>query len=526
MKILGSCLLVACLFLTGFKEEERSQTFQEYIPATDESVDRGVADQSANSLVFLRTTAFENTPDDAAVIDGLARRFHVPVDLVREYRQDYIGRASAEDIIESTRDIQNFLEYLKQQNAASLMQDDLLALTDVEGEARPFYLGDGGRGGAIMRPDPVPQTWGNIVTGLLSTLGHGREIFVQGIRQQLGTAFGFEEVTKDALRRVVWSRAAQANQVEIPPILVLSIVFLFLFGAAIAHAFSLESHVGWRRLTVVVSAAFSIVLPIIIDQTSYNASVEFLLLVAFASLLGTAASLLYGRKIFYWVYSGFSSEAQSSDDLGSQSQPIRATSATAQVCSTPLMPSSGNFESQESIAAPMAINVSTCSRSYCPTCQAETEYDGAHCSLCSLIEGQKEITKIWRWCLWGLLGWVIVAMLSSLAVPEYLLSDMSARMGFSQLTRSGFFFVLIFLGVSTWAIGLAPPLVTRYGILRRSMSRWAALSFAGIQYFLNVVFFALLGSSNKTHTVLFLVGMASYGILTHSSGEEAEELNE
>lgn len=67
--------------------------------------------------------------------------------------------------------------------------------------------------------------------------------------------------------------------------------------------------------------------------------------------------------------------------------------------------------------------------------------------------------------------------------------------------------------VVTWAIGLAPPLLIRYGLVRGPMSRGAAVATAALFYFGNIVLFTMLGSTNRSHAVLFLIAWLSYWIL-------------
>lgn len=71
----------------------------------------------------------------------------------------------------------------------------------------------------------------------------------------------------------------------------------------------------------------------------------------------------------------------------------------------------------------------------------------------------------------------------------------------------------------TWTVGLIPPLFTRYILLGRSMAKTPAISFAGIQWFLNLAFFTgVMGSESKSHFALVLISYASYYILTRRNG--------
>ena len=70
--------------------------------------------------------------------------------------------------------------------------------------------------------------------------------------------------------------------------------------------------------------------------------------------------------------------------------------------------------------------------------------------------------------------------------------------------------------VITWGIGLAPPLLIRYAILKRQMDKWPAIGTCNIFLFLNIIIFTALGSKSKTHGALTLVAFVSYWILHNS----------
>ena len=72
---------------------------------------------------------------------------------------------------------------------------------------------------------------------------------------------------------------------------------------------------------------------------------------------------------------------------------------------------------------------------------------------------------------------------------------------------------LIVSAILTWGIGLAPPLLTRFAILRRPIGKSAAIVFVVIFWVLNLMFFIALGSQSKTHMALFFVAIASYYVL-------------
>lgn len=80
-----------------------------------------------------------------------------------------------------------------------------------------------------------------------------------------------------------------------------------------------------------------------------------------------------------------------------------------------------------------------------------------------------------------------------------------------------FWAILIISFVITWSVGLVPPLVIRFLIIKRPISKWATIIVITCFYIINVIFFTLLGSQNKHHAALFLVAMVSYYILRKSN---------
>jgi hypothetical protein len=76
---------------------------------------------------------------------------------------------------------------------------------------------------------------------------------------------------------------------------------------------------------------------------------------------------------------------------------------------------------------------------------------------------------------------------------------------------------LILSAILTWAIGLFPPLLTRFAILKRPMSKISAILFVVIFWFINITVFISLGSQSKTHSALFFVAIASYYVLRSGS---------
>ena len=74
--------------------------------------------------------------------------------------------------------------------------------------------------------------------------------------------------------------------------------------------------------------------------------------------------------------------------------------------------------------------------------------------------------------------------------------------------------VLFLLSVIfTWCIGLAPPIFTRFFLIKHPVSKRVAWIFVITFWFLNIFFFTLLGSKSKSHGALSLIALISYVIL-------------
>lgn len=65
----------------------------------------------------------------------------------------------------------------------------------------------------------------------------------------------------------------------------------------------------------------------------------------------------------------------------------------------------------------------------------------------------------------------------------------------------------------TWGIGLTPPLLIRFVLLRRPTGKAAAIGLTALFWVFNLVLFTALGSQSKSHGALVLVALASYAIL-------------
>lgn len=85
--------------------------------------------------------------------------------------------------------------------------------------------------------------------------------------------------------------------------------------------------------------------------------------------------------------------------------------------------------------------------------------------------------------------------------------------------------LLIFSFVLTWGIALGEPLVIRYLILRKPMSKDSAIITSIILCVINITIFVQLGSPNKAHTALIIVAYISYFILKKKSKNDTDNDN-
>lgn len=67
--------------------------------------------------------------------------------------------------------------------------------------------------------------------------------------------------------------------------------------------------------------------------------------------------------------------------------------------------------------------------------------------------------------------------------------------------------------VITWSIGLAPPFLIRYIILKKPIGELKAFLVCVAFCYFNIVFFTVIGSLNKSHAVLAVIAFVSYRIL-------------
>lgn len=73
--------------------------------------------------------------------------------------------------------------------------------------------------------------------------------------------------------------------------------------------------------------------------------------------------------------------------------------------------------------------------------------------------------------------------------------------------------VLFLSFLFTWGVGLAPPLLIRFAIMRRPIGKGWSIGVVALFWVFNIVLFTALGSQSKSHGALALVAFASYAIL-------------
>ncbi|MGV8898109.1 MAG: ankyrin repeat domain-containing protein [Burkholderiaceae bacterium] len=83
----------------------------------------------------------------------------------------------------------------------------------------------------------------------------------------------------------------------------------------------------------------------------------------------------------------------------------------------------------------------------------------------------------------------------------------------------------VFSVALTWAIGLTPPLVIRYAILKKRMKKWPAVGVCTFLWLFNLMLFSALGSHSKTHAALSFVALVSYWIL-RKIGSKKEQIEQ
>lgn len=77
--------------------------------------------------------------------------------------------------------------------------------------------------------------------------------------------------------------------------------------------------------------------------------------------------------------------------------------------------------------------------------------------------------------------------------------------------------------IITWSIGLLPPVLIRYAILKRPIAQMPAIGICALLWVINIVLFTAMGSQSKTHGALALAALVSYWILRKETTTKNEK---
>lgn len=77
--------------------------------------------------------------------------------------------------------------------------------------------------------------------------------------------------------------------------------------------------------------------------------------------------------------------------------------------------------------------------------------------------------------------------------------------------------------IITWSVGLLPPALIRYAILKRPIPKWPAIGTCALFWVINIVLFTAMGSKSKTHGALVLIAFVSYWILRQGTAAKNEQ---
>jgi len=80
--------------------------------------------------------------------------------------------------------------------------------------------------------------------------------------------------------------------------------------------------------------------------------------------------------------------------------------------------------------------------------------------------------------------------------------------------------VLFLSFLFTWGVGLAPPLLIRFAIMRRPIGKGWSIGAVALFWVFNIILFTALGSQSKSHGALALVAFASYAILRKNAKKQ------
>ncbi len=76
----------------------------------------------------------------------------------------------------------------------------------------------------------------------------------------------------------------------------------------------------------------------------------------------------------------------------------------------------------------------------------------------------------------------------------------------------------------TWVIGILPPLLIRFVLMRRPIGKGWSIGVVALFWVFNIALFSALGSQSKTHGALALVAFVSYVILRKGAKKQAAPL--
>jgi len=82
-----------------------------------------------------------------------------------------------------------------------------------------------------------------------------------------------------------------------------------------------------------------------------------------------------------------------------------------------------------------------------------------------------------------------------------------------SLFGSLWWLMIVISFVLTWGIGLLPPIIIRYVIIKKPLYRKWSICLVIIFLIINIIIFTALDSQSKTHAALYLVAITSYYIL-------------
>lgn len=74
--------------------------------------------------------------------------------------------------------------------------------------------------------------------------------------------------------------------------------------------------------------------------------------------------------------------------------------------------------------------------------------------------------------------------------------------------------------VITWSIGLLPPVLIRYAILKRPVAKWPAIGTCALFWVINLALFIAMESRRETYASLGLIAIVSYWILRQETAQK------